>query len=87
MSLDDYLRLLDWTGRQVRQGKRGAIPDCLEPILARLNIQTEAWLDTVGNFGRWFHRAAGRADRMLARAQRAGCRWFHGITRSRLAFG
>ena len=87
MTLDDYLRLLDWTGRQTRQGKRGLMPEGLEPILSRLNIQADAWLDTVWNFGRWFYRAAGRADRMLARAQRAGCRWFHGLTHSRLAFG
>ncbi|MBI3465180.1 MAG: transposase, partial [Planctomycetes bacterium] len=76
-----------WTGRQARAGKRGVIPEHLQPILARLNIQTEAWLDTVCNFGRWFHRAAGGVDRLLARAHRAGCRWFHGVTRSRLAFG
>ncbi|MBI3463472.1 MAG: hypothetical protein HY000_10505 [Planctomycetes bacterium] len=86
MRLEDYLRLLDWTGRQTREGKRGAIPDHLQPILARLNIQCAAWLDTVCNFGRWFHRAAGGADRLLARAHRAGCRWSHGMTRSRLAF-
>ena len=26
ISLDDYLKLLDWTGRQVRQDKKGSIP-------------------------------------------------------------
>jgi len=87
MRLDDYLRLLDWTGRQARQGKRGTIPGHLEPILQRMHIQTDAWIDTVWNFGRLFHRAAGRPDRLLARARQAGCRWFQGMTQSRLAFG
>lgn len=87
MLLEEYLRLLDWTGRQVCVGKRGAIPDHLQPILQRLNIQSDAWIDTVRNFGRWFHRAAGRSDCLLERAHRAGCRWFHGTAHSRLAFG
>ena len=39
MSLEKYLELLDWTGRQVREGKRGAIPASLAPILDRLGIQ------------------------------------------------
>lgn len=36
LGLDDYLKLLDWTGRQVVAGKRGAIPADLAPILERL---------------------------------------------------
>jgi hypothetical protein len=87
MRLDDYLRLLDWTGRQTREGKRGTIPDHLEPILQRLNIQADAWIETICNFGRRFHRAVGRPDHLLARAHQAGCRWFHGTAYSRLAFG
>ena len=42
----------DWTGRQVRQGKRGAIPADLCSILERLSVRGDAWLDTVGDFGR-----------------------------------
>jgi putative transposase len=33
MKLDEYLRLLDWTGRQIRRDKRGSIPADLQPIL------------------------------------------------------
>lgn len=87
LGLDEYLRLLDWTGRQVRQGKRGAIPADLQPILARLGVRAGCWLGVVTQWGRWFHRAAGRAARLAERAQRAGRRWFHGATASRLAFG
>ncbi len=86
MSLDDYLRLLDWTGRQVRREKRGAIPAELSPILDRLQVDADCWLDSVTNFGRWFHRAAGRADRLLEEAARAGRRWLHGLARCREAF-
>jgi len=34
--LSQYLELLDWTGREIRVGKRGAIPDSLAPILTRI---------------------------------------------------
>ena len=78
MRLEEYLRLLDWTGRQTRAGKRAAIPTHLEPILQRLHIQGEAWIDTVWNFGRWFHRAVGRPDHLLARAIKRAVAGFTG---------
>ncbi|EOG7609437.1 hypothetical protein [Vibrio cholerae] len=34
--LTDYLALVDWTGRQIRDDKRDHIPNTLPPILARL---------------------------------------------------
>ena len=33
-----YLTLLEWTGRQLRAGKRGAIPGQIAPILERLGV-------------------------------------------------
>jgi REP element-mobilizing transposase RayT len=54
MTLDEYLELLDWTGRQVRADKRGAIPLHLAPILERLHINGDAWVDTIDQFGRLF---------------------------------
>jgi len=87
LSLEDYLRLLDWTGRQVRQGKRGAIPGSLAPILERLHVGGESWVQSVQNFGRWFHRAVGRTERLAEEAARRGKHWFQGLARSRAAFG
>jgi hypothetical protein len=40
----DDLVLLDWTGRQLRQGNRGAAPAELAPILERLHLTCEDWL-------------------------------------------
>ena len=43
-SYSDYLNLVDFTGRTVKQNKRGAIPNHLPPILERLQIPIENWL-------------------------------------------
>lgn len=45
LTLDKYLTLLDTLGRVVRQDKRGYIPPELPPILARLQIEAQSWLD------------------------------------------
>lgn len=86
MSLAEYLRILDWTGRQVRSEKRGAIPQDLDPILERIGVSREFWFETVTNFGRLFHRAAGRVSLLVREASRAGKRWFQGIGHSQQAF-
>ena len=91
MSLDAYLKLLDWTGRQVRaaasgSSQRGVIPSDLQPILDRLRIVGDSWLDSVRHFGRWFHRAVGSAENVQSAATRAGKRWFTGIGSCRQAF-
>ena len=86
MTLPDYLRLLDWTGRQVRRVKCGHIPSELAPILERLKIVPESWTQMVTHFGRWFGTAAGRADTLAVEAGRRQRRWLQGASRSRVAF-
>ena len=86
MDLDDYLRLLDWTGRQVRQDKQGSIPSHLAPILERLKIVPEGWANMVTQFGCWFGTAAGSPDLLAAEAARRGRQWLHGTTHSRAVF-
>ena len=86
MTTDEYLTLLDWTGRQVRRDKRGHIPQELAPILDRLNIVPENWLDTVTDFGQTFRTAAGRYESLAAEADRRGRNWLHGMTASRKRF-
>ena len=47
---EDYLVLVDWTGRVVREDKRGAINHQLPPILERLNINTSIWMKNATQF-------------------------------------
>jgi REP element-mobilizing transposase RayT len=86
MALEQYLQLLDWTGRQIRQGKSGSIPTELAPILTRLQIVPESWTEMVTHFGRWFGTAAGRVDSLAKEAARRSRQWLHGVSRSRLLF-
>ncbi len=39
----DYLELVDWTGRIIRNDKRGFIDDALPPILRRLQLSAKQW--------------------------------------------
>ena len=87
LSLDDYLAMLDWTGRQVRGDKRGSIPAHLAPILDRLGINREMWTDLTTHFDRYFGCVVGRANDVAARAMQAGRRFYRGQTTCATAFG
>ncbi len=85
MSLAKYLELLDWTGRQLRTGKRRAIPSHLASILERLGLDTTSWCDLVSKFGKLFKRAAGTAASLATEAARRGQSYLHAPGRSLLA--
>ena len=42
-SLQDYIDLVDWTGRCIRDDKRGFISSHIQPILNQLNLTEEQW--------------------------------------------
>ncbi|MEY3176262.1 MAG: hypothetical protein RLZZ436_4176 [Planctomycetota bacterium] len=69
MTLDQYLQLVDWTGRQLRLDKPGLIPSHLDPILTRLDCSIETWLDLVKNFRRRFLTEAGRPETLQGVSQ------------------
>ena len=71
-TLLDYVQLLDWSGRQARHDKHGAIGEHAPPILVRLNIDPGAWKQAMQIKGNVFGRALGRLDhlRLHARAIR-----------------
>ncbi len=46
----DYLELLDFTGRTIRDDKCGHIDERFPPILQRLNIEQKDWVADCQNF-------------------------------------
>jgi hypothetical protein len=85
--LEEYLELLDWSGRAIHEGKRGAIPQTLAPILARLGINTRLWTELVTRFDRLFGHVVGRTEHLAEQAERTGRRWCRGGPICRAAFG
>jgi hypothetical protein len=79
MSLEKYLQLLDWSGREVRAEKRGAIPLDLAPIVERLGITVEHWVQGLQSFCEWFGDFAGRPSTLKAHAAAKGFRWLRGM--------
>lgn len=73
MSFELYLKLLDWTGRQIRRdSKKGRIPADLAPILERIGLSGELWCDVVKRFGKIFKRVAGTPESLAQEASRRG---------------
>ena len=87
MGVNDYLRLLDWTGRQIRDDKPGAIPTRLAPILDRLALTDETLLEALTQFGKSFRRCVGMGETVAAKAAEAGKHWFQGVNACRRTFG
>ncbi|AHK80829.1 hypothetical protein M911_16390 [Ectothiorhodospira haloalkaliphila] len=49
-AFEDYLALVDYTGRAIDPKKKGAIANALPPILQRLGLNPEQWLDQSTRF-------------------------------------
>ena len=86
MSLDEYLQLVDWTGRSIRADKKGAIPAEIAPILDRLRIRGDAWMMVARHFGAWFKRWAGTVEHLEARARQQKLQRIHGRDACKDAF-
>lgn len=86
LSLEDYMELVDWTGKAIIDGKRGIIPDQLSPIISRLQVNPDYWVGTVKNFNRFFPRMAGHIDRLKMICQKLNLAWVHGMGASKCLF-
>ncbi len=85
--LADYLLLVDWTGRALRADKHGAIPAGAAPVLQRLGVEAETWIETVRHFRGKFHHYVGPVDALQRHGEAMGCRWVRGIGACRRLWG
>jgi REP element-mobilizing transposase RayT len=72
--LEDYLELVDWSGRILREDKRGAIPATLPPILERLNIDPRHWVYMTRHFESRFKGLVGAVYQLRAACETLGYR-------------
>ena len=82
-NLQDYLDLLDTTGRVVHPKKRGAIPDVTPRLLATLGIEPGEWMRSVEALHARFRLFIGAAHRLSSLAEKRGWRWIRGQSAAR----
>jgi REP element-mobilizing transposase RayT len=74
----DYLELIDWTGRAVREDKGGFIDSRCPKLLTELGIGEDAWITSAKEFRRQYSGISGRWDAMCAMKAKMGGKWCRG---------
>ncbi|GAA4885680.1 transposase [Ferrimonas pelagia] len=82
-AVDDYLELIEQTGRIIRDDKPGHIHDSLPRMLQRLQITPANWLKLTTEFEQKFTRAAGREAALRDFAEHINHQRAHGIAAAR----
>jgi len=82
-NLQDYLDLLDSTGRAVHPGKTGVIPATTPRLLSTLGIVPGEWLSSVAELHARFRLFIGSPARLCTLAQQRGWRWISGLSAAR----
>jgi len=77
-SLIDYLELVDWTGRCIREDKRGAISEQTPALLGVLDLDNKTWFTLANDFGKTYHGAVGSLEELAAFAENTGKNWIAG---------
>ena len=81
-SLLDYFKLIDWTGRAVRDNKIGAIPATIQPLLHKLHIIEDEWLHGITDFGQCFGCALGSRSALKRYSTSLEKNWLKGVKAS-----
>ena len=85
-ALTDYFEFVDWSGRAVREDKRGAITSSLPPVLQRPGIDANEWLKTLRPNGNQFICGIDKKKTLQIYAEKIGKRWLHGLHASKRLF-
>ncbi len=72
----DYLELVDWSGRQVRDDKRGHVAKDAPTLLENLCITEKQWMDQINQYNRRYYRVVGTWGEAMELADRLGQQWF-----------
>ena len=86
-NLADYIELVDWTGRIIRNDKRGAISESAPPILQRLDISTRHWIELSTRFEQRFKGVAGTTQSIKALCAHFGLTRTVNRSNSQLLYG
>jgi hypothetical protein len=76
----DYLELVDWSGRIVTAGQKGAIPENTPPIMQRLKLDPVKFADYIRTRPDSLPNALGPVEALRRLAQSFGLKFIHGVS-------
>ena len=79
LTLRAYVDLVEWTGQQIRPGKRGVLAREAAGVLDRLDARPERWLSRVQGIGSGYWRVVGQLGDLIDAAEKLRQRWVKGI--------
>ncbi|OED38568.1 hypothetical protein AB833_19325 [Chromatiales bacterium (ex Bugula neritina AB1)] len=85
--LQDYLELVDWTGRQMREDKPGQIEETVPPILNRLNLDADHWLYMTRHYQSSFKSLVGCVQQVREACRLLGWKKSHSLSMCRALIG
>jgi hypothetical protein len=85
-AFDDYLELVDTTGRVICEDKRGCIPGETPQILERLNIDPEQFITTAARMLDLFGTAIGTPEHLTAHCVARNVAFLRGMGAARALF-
>ena len=85
-AFDDYLELVDATGRVIREDKKGYIPRETPRILERLHIDPEQFIATTGRMLQQFSTAIGTPEHLTAHCVTRNVAFLRGMSAARALF-
>ncbi|SDI53230.1 hypothetical protein SAMN04488540_10218 [Ferrimonas sediminum] len=85
--LNDYLELVEFTGRVIRDDKIGTIPASCGHLLQRLDIDLESWMELSEGFEYQFCHLAGRLHSLQHCRQTDGMHRIRGSGSAKRLFG
>ena len=83
----DYLELADWTGRVIREDKKGYISDNEPKILKKLGINSDLWFKTLDQYTQHSYSHLGTEEQIKEVCVASGKNWIAGISNCRRLFG
>jgi len=85
-AFDDYLELVDATGRVIREDKKGYIPGETPRILERLHIDPEQFIATTARMLQQFSTAIGTPEHLTAHCVTRNIAFLRGMSAARALF-
>jgi hypothetical protein len=84
--LQEYLELVDTMGRAVHPAKRGLIPPATPPLLTRLGMDAEAFINAADHFFKDFASAVGTPAKLIELAAQRQQRALRGLAAAKRVF-